>query len=159
MWIPAVLFYFTENLITLYHPGATWLMMLQVNELAVPELFKPVGYMLGHDMGMYIDLSQGQKFKVKKLNSFIYDSSTLPYTYAHGSKAIFTTTALQFIKQRCRYTRTATTQWVTYCNSTAIHIYFLFIKAQILHAGDTLCCESFIQFYQVEILHFKACTF
>jgi hypothetical protein len=48
--------HFAEKLIALDHAGAARFMMLEVYEIAIPKLFKPVWYMFGHDVRMYIDL-------------------------------------------------------------------------------------------------------
>jgi hypothetical protein len=53
--VPAVLLYFPKHLVALDHAGAARFMMLQSDELAIPELLKPVGYMLRHYVGVDIN--------------------------------------------------------------------------------------------------------
>ena len=61
MWVPAVLLDFSEYLVTLYHLSAARLVVLQPDELTIPELLKPVGYVLGHYVGVYVDLHLQEK--------------------------------------------------------------------------------------------------
>jgi hypothetical protein len=47
--------YFPENLIALDHFGATGFMVFQRDKFTVPEFLKPVGDLIGHDMGMDVN--------------------------------------------------------------------------------------------------------
>ncbi len=66
--IPAVLLYFPEDFIPFDHAGATRLVVLEGNEVAVPELLKPVRDLLGHNMGVYINFHSGNV----RINYFLF---------------------------------------------------------------------------------------
>jgi hypothetical protein len=51
-----------EYLIALHHAGFA-VTFFQVYEFPVPKLFSPVGHLLGHDVGVYVDLAHGYTLK------------------------------------------------------------------------------------------------
>ena len=54
--IEGVLVYLSEHFVALHHASLA-VAFFQVDEFAIAKLLCPVGHLLGHDVGVYIDLS------------------------------------------------------------------------------------------------------
>jgi hypothetical protein len=52
---PAIILYLAEKFVTLHHPCAARLVVLQAYKTPIPEFSSPVGHIFRYYMGMYIN--------------------------------------------------------------------------------------------------------
>src|SRR5262249_19220438 len=60
------------------------------------------------------------------------------------------------MEKRNQYARSRRSDWMTDCNSAAVHIHFSRIPAQFLVHCTCLCRESFVRFDEIEIIRLPA---
>jgi hypothetical protein len=55
LWIPAIGFDFSKELVALHHARIPWPMVIQMDEVTITEFHRPIWQVLRNDMGVHVD--------------------------------------------------------------------------------------------------------